>query len=191
MQQWWRRWGLRSRTEPQRWGWSSSSPRECDLQKSDAETDAGSAAAVSAHAHASCPKRHQLFSVHGEITHHCHCITGQYSTNIQNSIVGHIGEDVDDGDYGHRDGDGQRKVPAIRHQIFSCFKDSLLCLITIPTEKETQKVKLPFRVFNLLSHKVEGVPAGIREESRVERQRNITRICRRSLEGWFKVGCIT
>lgn len=46
-------------------------------------------------------------------THHCHCITGQYSTDIQNSIVGHIREDVDGRNNGHRDGDGQRQVSEI------------------------------------------------------------------------------
>lgn len=49
--------------------------------------------------------------VYSEFTHHCHCITGQYGTDIQNSIVGQVGEDVDDGDNGHRDGDGQGQVP--------------------------------------------------------------------------------
>lgn len=44
-------------------------------------------------------------------TYHCYCITGQYSTDIQNSIVCHIGEDINDGDNRHRNGNGQRQVP--------------------------------------------------------------------------------
>lgn len=43
--------------------------------------------------------------------HHGDSIAAQYGSNIQNSIVGNIGEDVDGGDDGHGDADGQRKVP--------------------------------------------------------------------------------
>lgn len=57
-------------------------------------------------------------------THHCHCITGQYSTDIQHSVVGQVGEDVDDGDNGHGDGDGQRQVPENDKMLGLCQVDS-------------------------------------------------------------------
>lgn len=57
-------------------------------------------------------------------THHCHCITGQYSTDIQHSVVGQVGEDVDDGDNGHGDGDGQRQVPENDKMLGLCKVDS-------------------------------------------------------------------
>lgn len=44
-------------------------------------------------------------------THHCHSVTRHDGARVQNSVVGHVGEDVDDGDKGHGDGDGQGQIP--------------------------------------------------------------------------------
>lgn len=44
-------------------------------------------------------------------THHCHGVTRHDGVHVQNGVVGHVGEDVDDGDKGHGDGDGQGQIP--------------------------------------------------------------------------------
>ncbi len=83
-----------------------------------------------------------------QFTHNCHCITGQYSTNIQHSIVGQIGEDVDDGDNGHRDGDGQRQVPGTGCWIIvMLFKDSVSSLLKFPSNKGETKGEITFQGF--------------------------------------------
>lgn len=68
-------------------------------------------------------------------THYCHCITGHYRAHVQNSIIGHIGQNVDDGDNGHRDGNGQGQVPVTKghtvdhYQVDPGFMKSALLLV--------------------------------------------------------------
>lgn len=54
-----------------------------------------------------------------KITHHCHSITGEDGAHVQHGVVGHIGQDVNDGDNGHGDSNGQGQVPEIDHRIIS------------------------------------------------------------------------
>lgn len=56
------------------------------------------------------PTRLPVTSAHSWLTHHCHCVAGQDGAHVQHGVVGHVGEDVDDGDDGHGNGDGQWKV---------------------------------------------------------------------------------
>lgn len=129
-------------------------------------------------------------------THHCHCVTGQYGAHIQDGVVGHVGEDVDDGDDGHRDGDRQRQVPGtVTHWGISRDITWGINRLTTGKEKseeaqevEEEEEELPLWVLDLLSDKVQSVPAGVGEESRVERQGDVARICGRALEGGVKVG---
>lgn len=44
-------------------------------------------------------------------THHCYSVARDDGAHVQNSIVGHVGEDVDDGDKGHGNSNGQGKIP--------------------------------------------------------------------------------
>lgn len=44
-------------------------------------------------------------------THHCYSVARDDGAHVQNSIVGHVGEDVDDGDKGHGNSNGQREIP--------------------------------------------------------------------------------
>lgn len=103
---------------------------------------------------------HMSSTLHTMTTDHRHGVAGQYRTDVQHGVVRHVGQDVDDGDDGHRDGDRQRQVPVtggrIRTRLIQAFAHFL----------QEQK---PFRVLNLLGDKVQGVPAGVREEGGVER----------------------
>lgn len=51
--------------------------------------------------------------------------------------------------------------------------------------------KIPLRAFDLLRDKVKGVPAGVGEECRIQRQGDVARIGARSLEGRLKVVSVT
>ena len=48
----------------------------------------------------------------------------------------------------------------------------------------------PFRVLDLLGHKVEGVPARVGEQGGVEGQGDIPWVCGGTLERGLKVGCV-
>ena len=43
--------------------------------------------------------------------HHRHSVALHDGAHVQSSVVGHVGQDVDDGDKGHGNSNGQRKIP--------------------------------------------------------------------------------
>lgn len=45
------------------------------------------------------------------VSHHSNCVTGQQRRHVQNHIVCHVGQQVDDGHYGHGNGNGQGEIP--------------------------------------------------------------------------------
>lgn len=84
--------------------------------------------------------------------YHGHGVTCQYGAHVQHGVVGHVGEDVDGGDDGHGDGDGKRKVPVKKQMRITLLPSS-------GRKVKYKKRDQPFGVFDLLSDKVEGVPA--------------------------------
>ena len=71
-------------------------------------------------------------------TDHSHSITSQYSAHVQNSVISYVGQDIDDGDYRHGDGDCQGQIP-VRH---AC--DPLVDVAFGETPKMYDKQTLPF-----------------------------------------------
>ena len=65
-------------------------------------------------------KSHAKYSL---VTYHSHRIASQQGRHVQHHVIRHVGQEVDYGHYGHRDGDGQWQVPET--------KQPLLKIITI------------------------------------------------------------
>lgn len=112
--------------------------------------------------------------------YHSYSVTGQKGRHVQNHIVGHVGQQVDDSHHRHGDGDGQRQVPqrAVEDTvnfvgfltIFNLRKTDLLGLSWKEQPQQAAGTpaafaSLPLWVLNLLCDKIQGVPAGVGEQS--------------------------
>lgn len=137
-----------------------------------------------------------LAFIYSCLTHHCNGVTGQDGAHVQDGVVGHIGEDVDGGDDGHGDGDGQGKVSEMAFEArLGRIQNQAPRLCCLRGERKVQITKgqhtVPLRVFDLLRDKVERVPAGVGEECGVECQGDVAGIGARSMEGRLKVVSVT
>jgi len=131
-------------------------------------------------------------------TNHSHSITSQYGAHVQNCVIRHVGQDVDHRDDGHGDGDRQGQVPVTRTQVSSTkYNNQTNRQASKQANKRSLMVtggggrRSPFRVLDLLSDEVEGVPAGVGEEGRVQGQSDVPGVGGGTLEGRLKVGRVT
>lgn len=100
-------------------------------------------------------------------SYHSNSVTGQQRWHVQNHVVGHIGQQVDDGHYRHGNCNGQRQIPATTSTWFQfqfrAVQSMFLCssLMLLPWQQTEPHISGTIskcsgftHIFNLALHKL-------------------------------------